>query len=95
MLATHTATTPSIQRVRMSEPGSEPVQERDRPAGVGEPVNRTPRSETDPSTHDARDRKGEQEIERHGAEAEPERSIRGRQRQQRVAPGDPCERIED
>ena len=55
--------------------GPQPVQQRDRPAGVGEPVGGAPGVVSEPAAHHARERHGEQQIERDRAEPEPERAV--------------------
>ena len=55
--------------------GSQPVDERERPAGVGGPVDRSPAAMADPGADQAGDDEGDQQVERERAEAEPHRAV--------------------
>ena len=54
------------------------VQERHRPAGVGEPVDRAPAAAADPGPGQAGDNQRDDDVQRHCAEADPERPCRRR-----------------
>lgn len=51
------------------------MEEGDRPARVRQPVDEPPRLVADPAPERAGDEHGEQQVERHGAEADPERAV--------------------
>ena len=74
--------------------GADPVDQRDRPARVGQPVQTSPCAVAEAPADEARDRKRDQEIGRDGAESEPERAIVRLERDDRVDDGDGRERIE-
>ena len=57
-------------------PRAEGMHERNRPRGVGEKVDDPPGAVADPRAHEARYEEREQEIERHGSEAQPDRPVR-------------------
>src|SRR5439155_4078047 len=63
----------------------EPVQQRDRPACVGEPVDQTPARIADPLAQQARDHDGKQQVEGHRAETQPERTVGAREWDERIA----------
>ena len=57
-------------------PRAEGMHERNGPSGVGEKVDDPPGAVADPRAHEARYDEREQEIERHGSEAQPDRPVR-------------------
>src|SRR2546421_608927 len=64
--------------------GSERMDERNRPADVGEPVQQAPRAIAEAGAQQARDGEGEQQVERDGAEPQPDRAVRGGERDECV-----------
>src|SRR5439155_2112694 len=65
-------------------PGTEAVEQGDRPARVRSPVDGAPRAVSDPFAEQARDDEREQEIERDRAEAQPDRPVAADERDERV-----------
>ena len=63
---------------------AEAVQQRDRPAGVGQPVDRAPAGEAHPLAQQARDRDGEQQVEGDRAQAQPEGPVGAHEGDHRV-----------
>ena len=64
---------------------AERMDERDRPAGVRQPVNASPEAVADPRAQQAREDEREQEVESDRPEAEPDRAIAGRERDERIS----------
>ena len=65
------------------------------PAHVRQPMHKAPRSGSDAVPEQARDDQREHEVERDCAEAEPQRSVRRRERNDRVLPPNRSEAVED
>src|ERR1700675_2596908 len=76
-------------------PGSEGMNERHGPGGVGEPVHGAPGPIPKPRSQQARDDHREQEVERDRAEADPDRAVARDERDDGVAQADRRVAIED
>ena len=92
--ATHAAVSASIHHDLRVAAGAEPVEHRDRPARVREPVDRPPRAVAEAPAQQARDHERDEQVERERAEPEPQRPVRRRERDHGVEQPDRRKAVE-
>ena len=93
--STHAAVSSSIHGAFASEPVPRPWSTATGPARVGEPVHAAPCPVAEATADEARDHEREQDVGRERAQAEPQRSVRRAERDERRADPDGRERVEE